>query len=281
MSLETISEQVCFGGRQGFYRHASAETKTPMRFAVFTPPQAAKGPVPVVWFLAGLTCTEENFTVKAGAQRAAAELGLMLVAPDTSPRGEGVPGDPDNAYDFGLGAGFYLDATQSPWAANYRMYSYITLELPGVIAAHFPADMQRQGISGHSMGGHGALTIALKNPQQYSSVTAFAPIVAPSQVPWGQKALGRYLGEDRAAWRAYDSVALIEDGRGVPKMLIDQGDADKFLKDQLQPERLATACKAKGIECQLRMQPGYDHSYYFIASFIDDHLRWHAAALLA
>ncbi|MBL8628243.1 MAG: S-formylglutathione hydrolase [Rhodospirillaceae bacterium] len=279
--METISEQVCFGGRQGFYRHASAETKTPMRFAVFTPPQAAKGPVPVVWFLAGLTCTEENFTVKAGAQRAAAELGLMLVAPDTSPRGEGVPGDPDNAYDFGLGAGFYLDATQSPWAANYRMYSYITLELPGVIAAHFPADMQRQGISGHSMGGHGALTIALKNPQQYSSVTAFAPIVAPSQVPWGQKALGRYLGEDRAAWRAYDSVALIEDGRGVPKMLIDQGDADKFLKDQLQPERLATACKAKGIECQLRMQPGYDHSYYFIASFIDDHLRWHAAALLA
>ncbi len=281
IGLETINEYACFGGKQGFYRHTSAETKTPMRFAVFTPPQATKGKVPIVWFLAGLTCTEENFTVKAGAQRVAAELGLMLVAPDTSPRGEGVPGDPDNSYDFGLGAGFYLDATQAPWSTHYRMYSYITRELPDVIAKHFPANMQRQGIAGHSMGGHGALTIALKNPKQYSSVSAFAPIVAPSQVPWGQKALGRYLGEDRAAWRAYDTVALIEDGHRVPKMLIDQGDADKFLKEQLQPERLADVCKAKGIECQLRLQPGYDHSYYFIASFVEDHLRWHAAALKA
>jgi S-formylglutathione hydrolase len=279
MTLETISEHVSFGGTQGFYRHTSSETKTPMRFAVYTPPQAKTGPVPVVWFLAGLTCTEENFTVKAGAQRAAAELGLMLIAPDTSPRGDGVPGDPDNAYDFGIGAGFYLDATNAPWSTNYRMYSYITKELPAVIAKNFPADMKRQSITGHSMGGHGALTIALKNPQHYRAVSAFAPIVAPSEVPWGQKALSRYLGEDRAAWRAYDAVALIEDGRHVPKILVDQGEGDKFLKDQLQPERLTKVCAAKGIDLTLRLQPGYDHSYYFIASFIEDHLRWHAAQM--
>ena len=279
MRPETRSSQCCFGGVQGFYSHQSSQTGTPMRFAVFVPPQAEQGAVPVVWFLAGLTCTEENFTAKAGAQRLAAELGLMLVAPDTSPRGDGVPDDPDGAYDFGLGAGFYVDATQAPFAANYRMYAYLTGELPDMIAAHFPADMARQSIMGHSMGGHGALTLALRNPGRFRAVSAFAPIVAPGQVPWGEKALGGYLGPDRAAWRAHDAVALIADGARVADILVDQGAADTFLHDQLRPELLAAACAAAGIPLTLRMQPGYDHSYYFIASFIEDHLRWHAERL--
>ncbi len=277
MTLETISEQRCFGGVQGVYRHESRETGTPMRFAVFTPPQAKTAKVPVFWFLAGLTCTEDNFTVKAGAQRMAAELGLMLVAPDTSPRGEGVPGDPDNAYDFGLGAGFYLNATQDPWARNYRMFSYIVDELPQVIAG-FPADMTRQGISGHSMGGHGALTIALKTPGRFKAVSAFAPIVAPTQAPWGQKAFPRYLGSVDAG-RAYDATGLVEEGARIADVLIDQGDADKFLDSQLKPNLFASACAKAGIACTLRLHPGYDHSYFFIASFIEDHLRWHKERL--
>ena len=277
MTIETISEAKCFGGIQGSYRIASAVTGTPMRFAVFVPPQ--EGPRPVLWFLAGLTCTEDNFTQKAGAQRMAAELGLILVAPDTSPRGEGVPDDPDGAYDFGLGAGFYLNATEQPWAANYRMYSHIVEELPGIIADNFPADMAAQGISGHSMGGHGALTIGLRNPERFRSVSAFAPIVAPSQVPWGRKALSRYLGPDEATWRRHDTVALIEDGARLPELLVDQGDADPWLAEQLQPERLERACEAAGIGLTLRRQPGYEHGYFFVQSFIEDHLRWHARRL--
>jgi S-formylglutathione hydrolase len=279
--LETLSEHRSFGGTQGFYRHASRETGTPMRFAVYTPPQAKSGRVPVLWFLAGLTCTEENFTVKAGAQRIAAELGLMLVAPDTSPRGDGVPGDPQGAYDFGLSAGFYVDATVVPFAKNYRMYSYLTQELPDVIASGFPVDPGRQSITGHSMGGHGALTIGLKNPARFRSVSAFAPIVAPSEVPWGQKALAGYLGADRAAWSEYDACALIGSGRRVRELLVDQGAADQFLEKQLQPERLANACRTAGIPLTLRLQEGYDHSYYFIASFIEEHLRWHHQRLTA
>ncbi len=275
--METLSEVACFGGRQGSYRIASAATGTAMRFAVFVPP--GDGPFPVLWCLAGLTCTEDNWTQKAGAQRVAAELGLMLVMPDTSPRGDGVPDDADKAYDFGLGAGFYLDATQAPWAAHYRMESHVVEELPQVVAANFPADRHAQGITGHSMGGHGALTLALRHPGRYRSVSAFAPIVAPSEVPWGQKALGGYLGPDRAAWRAHDAVALIEDGARLPDCLVDQGEADAWLVDQLQPERLAAACAAAAIPLTLRRQPGYDHGYFFVASFVADHLRWHAARL--
>ena len=273
--METLSEVRCFGGTQGVYRIDSEATGTPMRFAVFAPSQP--GPRPVLWFLAGLTCTEDNFMAKAGAQRVAAELGLMLVAPDTSPRGEGVADDP--AYDFGMGAGFYIDATEAPWAAHFRMYSHVVDELPGIIAANFPADMLRQGISGHSMGGHGALTLALRNPERYRSVSAFAPIVAPSQVPWGEKALGGYLGADRATWRAHDTVALIEDGARVPELLVDQGEADQFLALQLRPELLEAACRDAGITLTLRRQPGYDHSYFFVQTFIEDHLRWHSARL--
>lgn len=279
MSIETISEHRSFGGRQGFYRHKSRETGTDMRFAVFVPPQAEGKRAPVVWFLSGLTCTEENFTTKAGAQRVAAELGLVIVAPDTSPRGPDVPGDPQGAYDFGLGAGFYVDATQAPWSKNYRMYSYVTRELPEVVASKFPVDMDRQSISGHSMGGHGALTIALKNSDRYRSVSAFSPIVAPSEVPWGHKALGNYLGSDRKSWAEYDATALIRAGRRVKEILVDQGEADQFLANQLKPELLAAACKERGIELNLRMQPGYDHSYYFISTFIEDHLRWHRSRL--
>jgi S-formylglutathione hydrolase len=270
--LETLSEQWCFGG---VHRHHSAATVTPMRVAVFVPP--GTGPFPVLWFLAGLTCTEENFVTKAGAQRAAVEHGVILVAPDTSPRGEGVPDD--DAFDFGKGAGFYVNATEAPWAANYRMRSYIEDELPALIEANFPADMTRQGITGHSMGGHGALTIALRNPDRFRSISAFAPIVSPSHCPWGEKALTGYLGSDRAAWRAYDACALIEDGARAAEILVDQGDADQFLVDQLKPHLLADACRVAGIDLTLRMQPGYDHSYYFIASFIADHIAWHAARL--
>lgn len=279
--LETVSTNKAFGGTQGVYRHVSAETGTEMTFSVFVPPQAAVGGarLPVVWYLSGLTCTHANVTEKGEFRRACAELGLIFVAPDTSPRGEGVPDDADGAYDFGLGAGFYVDATQEPWARHYRMRSYVERELPALVAAHFPVDMERQAITGHSMGGHGALTIALRNPGRFRSVSAFAPIVAPSQVPWGEKALGGYLGPDRAAWRTHDAVALIEDGARVSELLVDQGDSDQFLSGQLKPSLLADACNAAGIPLTLRLQSGYDHSYYFIATFMEDHLRWHAERL--
>ena len=280
MSLETISEQRCFGGIQGSYQHASSECNSAMRFSVFQPPQAARGKVPVLYFLAGLTCTEETFMIKAGAQRAAAELGLMLVAPDTSPRQTGIEGATGD-WEFGEGAGFYLDATQAPFAKNFRMYSYLTRELPELVARHFPGDHARCGISGHSMGGHGALTLALKNPQRYKSVSAFAPIVAPSRVPWGEKALPRYLGEDRKTWAEYDACELLAHRTFPGTILIDQGSADKFLAGQLRPELFEAACQASGQPLVLRRQEGYDHSYWFIASFIEDHLRHHAQALSA
>lgn len=278
-ALEQVSAARAFGGMQGVYRHASGETGTPMRFAVFVPPHADGARLPVLWWLSGLTSTEENFTTKAGAQRVASELGLIVVAPDTSPRGEGVPDDPEGAYDFGLGAGFYVDATEPPWSANYRMYSYLVRELPALIGAEFPADMARQAISGHSMGGHGALTLALRNPERFRSVSAFAPIVSPMSCPWGEKALTGYLGADRTAWRPHDAVALIEDGARVADILVDQGEADPFLDKELKPELLQAACARAGQPLTLRRQPGYDHSYYFIASFIEDHLRWHAERL--
>jgi S-formylglutathione hydrolase len=278
MTLETLSTNKSHGGAQGVYRHASRETGTGMTFSVFVPPQAETGAkLPVVWYLSGLTCSHANVTEKGEYRRACAELGLIFVAPDTSPRGAGVPDD--EAYDLGQGAGFYVDATQAPFDANFRMYGYVTQELPALIAASFPADMDRQAITGHSMGGHGALTIALRNPGRYRSVSAFAPIVAPSQVPWGQKALGHYLGPDRAAWRRHDAVALIEDGARVDEILVDQGGADDFLAEQLRPELLEAACAAAGIALTLRMQPGYDHSYYFISTFLGDHLAWHAERL--
>jgi len=277
LTLETLSTASSFGGHQATYRHQSTATGTPMTFAVYTPPQAVTRPVPVLWFLSGLTCTSANFSEKAGAQRVAAELGLMLVMPDTSPRGETVPDD--SAYDFGQGAGFYVDATETPWAANFRMETYVGDELPALIAEHFPADMARQGISGHSMGGHGALTQALLHPGRFRSVSAFAPIVAPGQVPWGHKALRGYLGDDPAAWRGYDACALIDDGRRVPALLVDQGAADSFLAEQLRPELLEVACARAEIPLTLRIHPGYDHSYWFIATFIEEHLRWHAARL--
>lgn len=280
MTLTTVSTNTSHGGVQGVYRHASRETGTDMTFSVFVPPQAQGGAKrPVVWYLSGLTCTHANVTEKGEFRRACAELGLILVAPDTSPRGEGVADDPEGAYDFGLGAGFYVDATQAPFAAHYRMYSYVTEELPTLIAQAFPADMARQGITGHSMGGHGALTIALKNPNRFRSVSAFAPIVSPTRCPWGHKALGGYLGADQAAWRAHDATALIEAGARLPDILVDQGGADIFLENQLKPELLREACEAAGQPLTLRMQPGYDHSYYFISSFMEDHLRWHAARL--
>lgn len=275
MTLETLSAQRCHGGVQSFHRHDSAATGTAMRFAVFTPP--GDGPHPVVWFLAGLTCTEENFTAKAGAQRAAAALGLLLIAPDTSPRGDGVADDP--AYDMGQGAGFYLDATRAPWAPHFKMRGYLERELPELIGASFRADMSRQGIMGHSMGGHGALTVALRNPGRFAAVSAFAPIVSPINCPWGEKALTGYLGADRAAWRDYDACALIDDGARVMDILVDQGDADGFLEAQLKPELLEAACERAGVPLTLRRQPGYDHSYWFIQTFIDDHLRWHADRL--
>jgi len=278
MTPETVSVVRSHGGTQHVVRHASAATGTDMTFSAFVPPQAGGGArVPVIWYLSGLTCTHANVTEKGEYRRACAELGLIFVAPDTSPRGENVPDH--EAYDFGQGAGFYVDATQEPYAANYRMYSYIARELPALVADIFPADMDRQGITGHSMGGHGALTAALRNPGRYRAVSAFAPIVAPSQVPWGEKALGRYLGEDRAAWRAHDAVALIEDGARVPELLVDEGEADDFLAGQLRAELLEAACANAGIPLTLRLQAGYDHSYYFISTFMEDHLRWHAARL--
>jgi S-formylglutathione hydrolase len=281
-AIEKVSENRCFSGVQGFYKHASQVCNGTMTFAVYRPPQAEKGPVPVLWYLSGLTCTAENFTVKAGAQRVASELGLMLVMPDTSPRDTGIPGIADE-YDFGNAAGFYVDATQEPYAKFFNMYSYVVDELPRFVAANFPADMARQGISGHSMGGHGALTIALKNPGRYKSLSAFAPIVAPTRVPWGSaKALPRYLGPDRESWKQYDACELIAQGKRFPgEILVDQGGADQFLKENLRPELLDEACKAVGQPLRLRMQAGYDHSYYFISTFVEDHLRHHAAALKA
>ncbi|HEX8621199.1 MAG TPA: S-formylglutathione hydrolase [Allosphingosinicella sp.] len=280
MTLETLSSARAFGGTQLAIRHPSRETGTDMTFGIYLPPQAEAGdPLPVLWFLSGLTCTHANVVEKGPYQRVCAELGLILVASDTSPRGPEVPDEPD--YDFGQGAGFYVDATEEPYARNYRMGSYVAVELPDLVAANFPADMARQGITGHSMGGHGALTLALRNPGRYRSVSAFAPIVAPSQVPWGEKALGRYLGPDRAAWRAHDAVALIEDGARLPEILVDQGTADSFLERELRPGLLTSACEKAGIPLTLRMQEGYDHSYYFISTFIEDHLRWHFERLAA
>lgn len=284
--METLSANRAFGGVQRVHKHASTATGTDMTFSVFVPDHAEGAKLPLVWYLSGLTCTHANVTEKGEYRRACAELGLILVAPDTSPRGPDLNGnavadDPDGAYDFGLGAGFYVDAAQAPFAAHYRMWTYVTEELPALIGSAFPADMERQSIMGHSMGGHGALTIGLRFPGRFRAASAFAPIVAPAQVPWGQKALGGYLGEDRAAWRRHDAVALIEDGARLPELLVDQGDADPFLAEQLRPELLEAACKAAGQSLTLRMQPGYDHSYYFISTFMADHLHWHAARLKA
>ena len=272
-----MSTARAFGGVQGVYRHASTATGTDMTFSVYVPPHGPGARLPVVWYLSGLTCTHANVTDKGEFRRACADRGLVFVAPDTSPRGEGVPDDP--AYDIGQGAGFYVDAAQAPFDANYRMWSYVTDELPALVGAHFPVDLGRQSITGHSMGGHGALTIALTLPDRFRSVSAFAPIAAPGRVPWGEKALGRYLGEDRAAWRSHDAVALIEDGARVAELLVDIGDADPFLAEQLRPELLQDACAAAAIDLTLRIQPGYDHSYHFISTFMADHLAWHAERL--
>jgi S-formylglutathione hydrolase len=279
MPLDVVSQSRCFDGIQFTYRHQSSETATEMRFAAFIPPQADQHPVPVVWYLSGLTCTEENFTVKAGAQRIAAELGLLLIAPDTSPRGDGVPGDPAGSYDFGLGAGFYVDAMQEPWSRNYRMATYIERELPTLVKSELPADMTRQSIMGHSMGGHGALTIALRNQDRYASVSAFSPICSPMNCPWGEKALSGYLGGNKERWRRYDACALLEDGAGLRELLVDQGAADQFLETQLKPQLLERVCAKAGVPLTLRMHEGYDHSYFFISTFIEDHLRWHAQRL--
>lgn len=278
MTTERIEHRACFGGWQDVYRHRSEVLGCDMTVGVYLPPQVEQGPCPVLYWLSGLTCTEQNFITKAGAQRYAAEHGIILVAPDTSPRGEGVADA--EGYDLGKGAGFYVNATQAPWATHYRMYDYIVEELPALIEAEFPVTGAR-AISGHSMGGHGALTIALKNPGRYRSVSAFSPIVAPTQVPWGEKAFAAYLGEDRAAWKLYDAVELIARATERLPLLVDQGDADEFLHTQLKPERLQAAAEAAGHPLTLRMQPGYDHSYYFIASFIGDHIAHHAAALKA
>ncbi len=277
MPMKQLSSTKSFGGTQFVHAHASDVCACEMKFAVFTPPaeRHGPGPYPVLYWLSGLTCTEENFIAKAGAQRVAAELGLVIVAPDTSPRGEDVPDDPEGAYDFGLGAGFYLDATESPWSRHYKMYSYITDELPALIENEFPVDPARAGILGHSMGGHGALTIHLKHPQKFKTCSAFSPIVAPCEVPWGRKAFTNYLERDEAAWADYDATALVRKNPSAAELLIDQGTADQFLAEQLKPELFASACQDAGQRLTLRMQDGYDHSYYFIATFIEDHLRWH------
>jgi S-formylglutathione hydrolase len=273
-TLETLYEQRCFGGTQGSYRHRSTACAGTMKFSVFQPPQVANGPVPVLYFLAGLTCTEETFMIKAGAQRVAAELGLMLVAPDTSPRDTGIEGATGD-WEFGEGAGFYLDATEAPYATRFRMYDYVVNELPALIAAHFTADTTRSGITGHSMGGHGALTIALKNPDRYRSVSAFAPIVAPSDVPWGQKAFSRYLGSDRARWADYDACSLVARRRHPQTILVDQGLGDKYLETELKPERFEAACAAANQPLIFRRHAGHEHYYWFVQTFIEDHLRHH------
>ncbi len=276
--LATLSRHACFGGVLGYYQHPSQANQADMRFAIYTPPQAGTGRVPVLYYLAGLTCTEETFVTKGGALEHAARHGIMLVAPDTSPRVT-LPGDRDS-WDFGIAAGFYLDATQPPWAANYRMYSYVVDELPAIIAAKFNGDTARSGIMGHSMGGHGALTIGLKNPQKYRSLSAFAPIAAPMQSQWGQKAFTGYLGAYRADWAQYDATELVKAGNRFPGgILIDQGTDDKFLADQLKPELLAAACKRAGQPIELNMREGYDHGYFFIQTFMGEHVAWHAQRL--
>jgi len=278
--MEIVSETKSHGGRQLVVRHASSSTSTDMTFSIFLPPQAGNGgKLPVVWYLSGLTCTHANVTEKGEYRAACAEHGLVFVAPDTSPRGPDVSTAPDGQWDFGLGAGFYVDATQEPWSANYRMWSYVTDELPALVAGEFPVDMGRQAITGHSMGGHGALTVALNHPGRFRSVSAFAPIVAPGQVPWGQKALAGYLGPDQSSWRKHDAVALIEHGARVDEILVDVGTADPFIENELRPELLEAACAAAGLPLTLRRQQGYDHSYYFISTFMADHLAWHAERL--
>lgn len=280
MTIETLSTHRAHGGVQGVYRHASTSTGTTMTFSVFVPDHADGAKLPVLWYLSGLTCTHANVTEKGEYRAACAEHGIIFIAPDTSPRGDDVPDD--DAYDFGQGAGFYVDATQAPWAANYRMRAYVEDELPALILREFAqADLSRQGITGHSMGGHGALTIGLRNADRFKSVSAFAPIVSPMHCAWGEKALTGYLGANRADWRAYDACAMIEDGLRVPELLVDQGEADSFLTDQLKPELLQAACDGAGIDLTLRMQPGYDHSYYFISTFMADHVAWHAERLKA
>ena len=276
--MEILSENKSHGGRQLVCRHPSSACACEMTFSIFLPPQAERaGKLPVVWYLSGLTCTHANVTEKGEYRAACAELGLIFVAPDTSPRGDDVPDA--EGYDFGKGAGFYVDATQEPWAANYRMWTYVTEELPGLAAARFPVDWARQGITGHSMGGHGALTVALNHPERFRSVSAFAPIAAPGQAPWGRKALAGYLGDNRAAWRKHDAVALIKDGARLKELLVDIGTSDQFLEQELRPELLERTCRNAGIDLRLRMQPGYDHSYYFISTFMADHLHWHAERL--
>ena len=278
-AIKTISEQACFGGIQGIYSHPSSSTGTAMKFSLFRPPQAKCRPVPVLWFLSGLTCTEENFTIKAGAQQYAATHGLMWVAPDTSPRGLDLPGEHDD-YDFGSSAGFYVNATEMPWSDHYNMYSYVTEELPDLVFGMFAGDKSKQGIFGHSMGGHGALVCALRNPDLYRSVSAFSPICAPTQCAWGIKALAGYLGVDNdVAWQQYDACKLINSGARTTQILVDQGTADLFLPEQLKPNLLVAACEKAGIPLELRMQDGYDHSYFFIATFVGDHIEWHARAL--
>lgn len=277
--MEQIGANRCFGGQQLRFFHASQALGCDMTFSIYLPPQAEEGVVPVLYWLSGLTCTDENFVTKAGAQRYAAEHGIAVVAPDTSPRGEGVPDDPEAAYDFGLGAGFYVNATRAPWSEHYRMYDYVTRELPELVEADFPVDATRVGISGHSMGGHGALTIALKNPGRFKSVSAFSPICSPMNCPWGEKALGNYLGEDREAWLDYDSCALVAAASEQLPVLVDQGDADDFLQEQLHTHLLQEACELADYPMTIRMQEGYDHSYFFIASFIGEHLAFHAGHL--
>ena len=280
MRVETLSEHACFGGVQGFYRHASREIGLPMKFGVFLPPQARQQPVPVLTWLAGLTCNEETFAIKAGAQRVAAELGLAIVTPDTSPRDTGIEAA-DAAWDFGTAAGFYLDATEPPWSRHWRMESYLCEELPALLADNFAVQPAASGLFGHSMGGHGALTLALRHPGQWRSVSAFAPIAAPMHCPWGEKVFSGYLGPDQSLWAAHDTCALIEAGARLPPLLVDQGLADKFLAEQLNIDRFEAVCKQAGQPLTLRRHAGFDHGYYFIASFVEDHLRWHARALEA
>lgn len=277
--METVSSNKSHGGTQGVYTHHSAETQTGMTFSVFVPEHASGAKLPVLWYLSGLTCTHANVTEKGEYRAACAEHGVIFVAPDTSPRGEEVPDD--EGYDFGKGAGFYVDATQEPWSANFRMRSYVEKELPALIAEVFPADMTRQGITGHSMGGHGALTIGLRNPQRFRSVSAFSPIVSPLSCPWGEKALTGYIGANRSSWREYDAVALIEDGSRLPDLLVDQGTSDGFLDEQLKTHLLSEACAKAGQPATIRMQEDYDHSYYFISTFMAEHVAWHAKRLKA
>lgn len=276
--METLTTDKSFGGIQGVYRHAASQTNCDMTFAVYMPPQAKTTAVPVLWYLSGLTCSHANVMEKGEYRRMAAKLGLAIVAPDTSPRGPDIPNEPDN-WQFGIGAGFYVDASEAPYAQNYRMYSYILDELPVLVGDAFNVDMNRQGIFGHSMGGHGALIMALRNPDRFNSLSAFAPIVSPSTAEWTTYAFTRYLGGNTDMWRAYDAVALVEDGHCFPEILVDQGDADSFLDDGLRPSLLERAVAETSSALTLRMQPGYGHSYYFISSFMDDHLHWHAARL--